>query len=204
MVSTRLTILKPAANGSIMPVTVRPARSDDAAAIAEIYNQGIRGRQATFETAERRTADLAAWFEPATLARYPLLVAIDAASTTDESVLGWVHASAYRPRACYAGIGDFSVYVHEDARGRGVGDALMAAFLPACAERGLWKVLSRIFPENLASRRLCARHGFREVGVYERHAQLDGVWRDVVIVERLITVATVPTATMPMPQRPTP
>jgi L-amino acid N-acyltransferase YncA len=67
-----------------------------------------------------------------------------------------------------------------------VGDQLIEAFIPALEQAGFWKVLSRIFPENEASRALCRRHGFREVGVYEKHAQLDGVWRDVVIVERLI------------------
>ena len=81
------------------------------------------------------------------------------------------------------------MYVAPVAQGRGVGDALMAAFLPACADAGLWKVLSRVFPENAASRALCARHGFREVGTYERHARLDGVWHDVVIVERLLPPA---------------
>ncbi len=156
---------------------------DDAAAIAAIYNQGIRGRQATFETIERTPADLAAWFEPDLLRRFPLLVSCDNAGV----VTGWTHASPYRARACYAGIGDFSVYVAETSRGQRVGDALMRHFLVACAEAGLWKVLSRIFPENTASLALCARHGFRRVGVYERHAQLDGVWRDVVIVERLLT-----------------
>ena len=95
-------------------------------------------------------------------------------------------ASTYRPRECYAGIAEFSVYVAGSARGRRVGDALLAAFLPACEAAGLWKVLSRIFPENGASRRLCARHGFREVGTYARHARLDGAWRDVAIVERLL------------------
>jgi phosphinothricin acetyltransferase len=65
----------------------------------------------------------------------------------------------------------------------------MRAFIPACADAGLWKLLSRIFPENTASRALCARHGFREVGRYERHALLDGAWRDVVIVERLLNAA---------------
>lgn len=163
-----------------MTITVRHAVPHDAAAIAVIYNHGIRGRQATFETAERTASDVLPWFEPEQLARFPVLVATDASDT----VLGWAHASAYRARACYAGIGDFSVYVHEDARGRGVGDALLARFIAECAQRGLWKLLSRVFPENTASRRLCARNGFREVGVYERHAQLDGVWRDVVIVER--------------------
>lgn len=78
------------------------------------------------------------------------------------------------------------MYVTAHARGRGIGDAVMAAFIPACAAAGHWKVRSHIFPENAASRALCARHGFREVGVYEKHARLDGGWRDVVIVERLL------------------
>jgi L-amino acid N-acyltransferase YncA len=63
-------------------------------------------------------------------------------------------------------------------------DALMGEFLPALERAGFWKVLSRIFPENVASLALCRRHGFREVGLYQKHARLDGVWRDVVIVER--------------------
>src|SRR5207253_2788755 len=88
-------------------------------------------------------------------------------------------------------VAEFSVYVAEDFWGRRVGDRLMAGFLPACAGGGLWKVLSRIFVENAASRALCAKHGFREVGVYQKHGRLDGVWRDVVIVERLIAANAV-------------
>lgn len=159
-------------------LTIRPATPDDAECIASIYNEGIRGRGATFETRERTAADLAGWFgDP----RHPVLVA-----ESGGAMLGWVAASAYRARDCYAGIMEFSVYVAAAARGRGVGDALLAAFLPACQAAGAWKVLSRIFPENPASLALCARHGFREVGVYRRHAKLDGAWRDVVIVERLL------------------
>lgn len=101
-------------------------------------------------------------------------------------VVGWVAASAYRARECYAGVAEFSVYVAANSRSQRVGDALMAAFVPACANAGLWKLVSRIFPENAASGALCVRHGFREVGTYRRHAQLDGAWRDVVIVERLL------------------
>lgn len=163
------------------PVTVRPATAADAPAIAAIYNEGIHDRVATFETRERSAADVLPWLGNAA---HPVLVA-----HADGAVLGWVAASAYRPRECYAGIGEFSVYVARAARGRGVGDALMAAFVPACEAAGLWKLLSRIFPENGASRRLCARHGFREVGMYRRHARLDGAWRDVVIVERLLGAA---------------
>jgi L-amino acid N-acyltransferase YncA len=159
------------------PIHIHPATMDDTAAIASIYNQGIRGRGATFETRERTAADVLPWFD----GRHPVLVA-----EGDGGVIGWVAASGYRPRDCYAGIAEFSVYVAEAARGRGVGDALMAAFLPACEAAGFRKVLSRIFPENTGSLRLCARHGFREVGVYRRHGRLDGEWRDVVIVERLL------------------
>jgi L-amino acid N-acyltransferase YncA len=159
-------------------LAIRPATTDDAEAIASIYNEGIRGRGATFETRERTAADIAGWFgEP----RHPVLVAEDGGA-----VVGWVAASTYRARDCYAGIAEFSVYVASAARGRGVGDALLAVFLPACEAAGLWKVLSRIFPENTASLALCARHGFREVGVYRRHGRLEGAWRDVVIVERLL------------------
>jgi L-amino acid N-acyltransferase YncA len=157
---------------------VRAARREDAAAIAAIYNDGIAGRMATFETRPRSADDVAAWFaEP----RYPRLVA-----ERGGRVVGWVAASGYRPRDCYAGVAEFSVYVAASERGRGVGDALMRHFLPACEAAGFWKVLSRIFPENTVSRALCRRHGFREVGTYARHGRLDGAWRDVVIVERLL------------------
>jgi L-amino acid N-acyltransferase YncA len=159
---------------------IRPAAARDLETVATIYNDGIRGRLATFETEERRAADLESWLSAPT---HPFLVAETEQEETP-SVVGWVRASTYRPRPCYAGVAEFSVYVADILRGRGIGDALMGAFLPACAGAGLWKVLSRIFPENRASRALCARHGFREVGVYQKHAQLDGVWRDVVIVER--------------------
>jgi len=159
-------------------VAIRPAGEADVPAITAIYNEGIRGRTATFETRERTPEEVLPWLGSP---RHPVLGA-----EADGEVVGWVAASTYRPRECYAGIAEFSVYVAGSARGRGVGDALLAAFLPACRDAGLWKVLSRIFPENEASRRLCARHGFREIGVYERHGRLEGVWRDVLIVERLL------------------
>lgn len=161
-------------------IRIRPAEPQDAAAIAAIYNEGIRGRSATFETMERTPQDIGAWFNST---HHPLLVA-----THDGKVVGWIHASTYRTRDCYAGIAEFSVYVAGQAQGQGVGNALMAAFIPACEKAGFWKILSRIFVENTASRQLCQKHGFREVGVYEKHGKLDGVWRDVVIVERLIEV----------------
>jgi phosphinothricin acetyltransferase len=162
-------------------ISIRDAEPRDAAAIAAIYNEGIRGRGATFETTERTAEDVMRWLTTPATVRRPFLVA-----ERDGEVVGWVRGSEYRARACYDGVAEVSAYVAATARGQRVGDALMGHFVIACGERGIWKILSRVFPENTASRALCARHGFREVGVYERHAQLDGVWRDVVIVERLI------------------
>ena len=159
-------------------VAIRNARPNDAAAIAAIYNAGIRARVATFETRERTADDVLSWV---TRERHPVLVA-----EREGRVVGWVGASPYRARECYAGIAEFSVYVDPSEQRRRAGDALMREFLPALERAGFWKVLSRIFPENAPSRALCRRHGFREVGVYEKHAQLDGLWRDVVIVERLL------------------
>jgi phosphinothricin acetyltransferase len=164
-------------------VTTRAATLADAAAIAEIYNQGILGRMATFETTLRTPADIAATLNAR--GALPFLVA-----EAGGRVVGWASVSSYRARACYAGIGEFSIYVAEDARGQGVGRALLPALIAAAEDAGLWKLVSRVFPDNAASRRLCAACGFREVGVYEQHAQLDGAWRDVVIVERLLARAS--------------
>jgi len=102
--------------------------------------------------------------------------------------VGWANVSTYRPRACYAGIGEFSIYIDAEVRGQGVGKVLLPALVEAAEQAGYWKLLSRVFPFNTGSRKLCAACGFREVGVYEKHAKLDGEWLGVVIVERLIPV----------------
>ena len=162
-------------------IHIRTASVDDAAAIAEIYNQGIEERVATFETERRSADDQRAWLK-AIAGRYPGVVA-----QIDGEIIGWAGAGPYRERECYRGIGEFSMYVRRDWRGRGVGDLLVAALISEAERLGLWKLLSRIFTFNEASRALCRKHGFREVGVYEKHARLDRRWLDVVIVERLIS-----------------
>lgn len=161
-------------------LTVRPATLDDAAAIARIYTQGMEDRVATFETEPRTAAQIVEQLR-GRLDTHPAVVA-----TRDGHVIGFAWTSIYRPRACYAGVGEFSVYVARESRGQGVGRALLDGLATACRDKGFWKLVSRVFPENTASRALCAACGFREVGVYRRHGQLDGVWRDVVIVERLL------------------
>ena len=153
-----------------MPLRTRPPRPEDAEAIARIYNQGIAGRLATLETRERtaRTS------KPGST-RYSLVVVEDAGGT----VLCPASAPPYRAhRDVYRGVGDFSVYVAGEARGRGAGRVAMEALAAeARAFRGFWKYRQPIFPENEASLALCRSLGFREVGVYRRHARLDGVWR---------------------------
>jgi phosphinothricin acetyltransferase len=155
----------------------RPATPDDAAAIATIYNQGIEDRVATFETRLRTAADVAGWFD----GLHPIVVAED-----DGQVIAFAATAPYRPRDCYRGVAEVSVYVARPWRGRGAGRLALQALIATCERAGFWKLVSRVFPDNTASRRLIRSLGFREVGVYEKHARLEGVWRDVVIVERLL------------------
>jgi phosphinothricin acetyltransferase len=160
----------------------RDAAADDAAAIARIYNEGIDDRVATFETRHRTADDVVRWFD----GRHPVVVVED----DDGEVIAFAATSVYRPRDCYSGIAEFSVYASRASRGRGAGRMAMQALFIAAREAGLWKLVSRVFVENVASRGLLSALGFREVGVYERHGQLDGVWRDVVIVEKLIDLSS--------------
>lgn len=158
-------------------VSIRSACASDAADIAAIYSQGIEERRSTFETRLRSAEDILPWL--AADARYPVLVAERAGR-----VCGWANLSNYRPRACYDGNAEFSIYIEREARGQGLGAQLLQALIDRAREQGYHKLISRIFTDNQPSLALCRRLGFREVGTYLRHARLDGVWRDVVIVER--------------------
>lgn len=161
-----------------MTLAARPASPDDAPILAQIYNEGIEDRVGTFETRPRSVEDVAAWFDGV----HPIVVV----EADGQGVVAFASTSSYRSRECYSGIAEFSVYVARRARGQGAGTVAMRALLEAVKTAGIWKLVSRIFVNNHASRRLMASMGFREVGIYEKHARLDGEWRDVVIVERLI------------------
>ena len=161
----------------------RLAELRDAAAIAEIYNQGIEDRTATFET-EPRTAEVVEGLLRTRADRYPAVVVEDGTR-----VLGFAWTSEYRPRSAYSGVAEFTIYVSRDVRAQGVGRLALGALIKEAERRGFTKLVSRIFPNNIASRRLCAGMGFREVGIYRRHGQLDGRWMDCVVVEKLLGAA---------------
>jgi len=155
----------------------RLARLEDSAAMARIYNQGIEDRVATFETRVRTAADIEKWFDGV----HPIVVVEEGSE-----VIAFASTSTYRPRGCYAGIAECSAYVVSAARGRGAGRTAVLALFDEARNAGFHKLVSRVFPENHASLRMLDKLGWRRVGIYERHGQLDGVWRDVVIVEKLL------------------
>jgi L-amino acid N-acyltransferase YncA len=155
---------------------VRTAEPHDAPAVAAIYAQGIEERQATFETEAPGTEECEAW------TRSPLmLVAEDGGE-----VVGWARVVAYSDRCVYEGVGEYTIYLDREARGRGVGRALLDALVVAAESAGYYKLVGKLMAGNAASVALAERCGFRQVGTHVRHGRLDGAWRDVLIVERLM------------------
>jgi L-amino acid N-acyltransferase YncA len=142
-------------------------------AVQAIYAEGIATRGATFETAPPDYAG----FDTSHYSEHRFV------ATEDDRVLGWIALSPTSTRACYAGVAENSVYVAESARGRGVGRALMEALLESARAGGIWTIHAGMFPENAASVALHEELGFRLVGRFERIAQLDGVWRDTILLE---------------------
>jgi L-amino acid N-acyltransferase YncA len=159
-------------------LAIRPARSGDAERIAEIHNEGVEERIATFRAEPRAVEDVSA----ALAADHTLLVA-----ELDGAVAGWASVGPYEDsNDWYTGIGEATVYVAREARGAGVGKALLGALEQAAEAEGRHKLIAKIFDTNLPSLGLFEAGGYRKVGTHRRHGQLDGDWRDVVILEKLI------------------
>ena len=154
-------------------MNLRELRAGDWPAVRAIYEDGIRSGDATFET---ETPSWERWD-----AAHPELRLV---AERDGAVVGWAALSPYSDRRCYRGVAEESVYVSAAARGRGVGRALLEALIARAEADGYWTLLAGIFPENAASLALHSSAGFRVLGVHERLGERDGVWRDVVLLER--------------------
>lgn len=161
-------------------VAVRPARSDDARAICEIYNEGIEDRVATLETRLRTADEQRDWLD-ARDARHPVLVA-----ERDARVIGWGSLNVFNPRAAYDHVADFSIYVARSARGAGIGARLLESLIALARDIGYHKMVLAAFEWNTPGIAMYERAGFRRVGVYREQGLLDGRWVDTVIMEKLL------------------
>ena len=155
-------------------VTTRAMTDEDLPVVSEIYAQGVATRNATFETDPSFITQLRTKWLP----EHRWVAEIEG------RVVGWATISPVSFRDCYAGVGETSVYVAEDVRGQGVGKALMYRQVTEADARGLWTLQTSVFPENRASIALHHSAGYRTLAVRSRIAQLDGVWRDTVFLER--------------------
>ena len=160
---------------------IRPMLPADAGQVLAVYQSGLDAGDASFETA------VPSW-DAFDAARLPGHRHVATADDTGE-LLGWTAVSPVSGRTAYAGVVEHSVYVAPEARGRGVGGALLEALIDSTEAAGIWTIQSGIFPENTASLRLHGRSGFRIVGVRERIGCHHGRWRDVVLVERRSPIA---------------
>lgn len=146
--------------------------------IRKIYIEGIQTKNATFETVENVPTDGQAWFDK------KIDNLIFKAVGENGRMLGWAALSSVSSRSVYAGVAEVSVYVSQQASGRGVGYALLSHLVTASENAHLWTLQASIFPENKASIRLHEKAGFRTVGIREKIAKMDGQWRNTQFMER--------------------
>lgn len=152
--------------GSMLP--------EHAEAVLQIYEEGLQTRQATFNT------EVPVWEEwDRNHCQHSRLVA-----TENGQVLGWVAISPVSVRYCYRGVAEFSIYIRAACKGKGIGKLLMEALIKESEANGIWTLQSSTFPENAASIDLQKEFGFREIGYRENVAELDGQWRNTMLLER--------------------
>ncbi len=161
-------------------ISIRPASTDDAAAIAVIYNEGIEDRVATLETEPRTVEDRRQWLLART-DRTPVIVA-----DLDGAVAGWASINQFNPRPAYRFVADFSVYIGRHVRGSGVGSLLLEHLIATARTIGYHKLVLAAFPFNEAGMRLYKRYGFQEVGIFHEQGVLDGAWVDTIVMELLL------------------
>lgn len=161
-----------------MSVKIRPMLATDWQEVKEIYEEGIKSKNATFET---QSPTYEKWMETS----HPECHLV---AEENNRVLAWAKVLYTSARPVYAGVGEVSIYVHPDAKGRGVGKRLLKELIKTSEQKGFWTLKAVIFPENVASLKLHLSCGFREVGSHERMGKMDGVWRDNTVLERRSTL----------------
>ncbi|GAA1256971.1 hypothetical protein GCM10009677_04060 [Sphaerisporangium rubeum] len=163
-------------SGQVPGVTIRAMRPEDATEVLAIYQAGLDGGHASFET----TAPTWETFDKTRLPEHRH-VAVD---TTTGQVLGWTAVTPVSSRCVYAGVVEHSVYVSPEAAGRGIGTELLKALIESTETAGVWTIQSGVFPENTASLSLHTRLGFRIVGTRRQVGRHHNTWRDVTLIER--------------------
>jgi L-amino acid N-acyltransferase YncA len=157
---------------------IRAARGDDAGELARIFNQGIEERVATFETREQSPDRFVPVIESGAL-----VLAAERAGR----VVGWAWVGPYSdPADYYSGVGEATLYVDREARRSGIGLALLEGLAAEAPGHGFHKLVGKLFTTNGASAAMLRRAGWRKVGVHRRHGRLDGEWKDVLVVEKLL------------------
>jgi phosphinothricin acetyltransferase len=153
---------------------IRKMTEQDSLKILEIYKMGLNTRNATFET------EVPLWSQwDKNHLKHSRFVFIE-----HGSLLGWVALSPVSSRKAYRGVAEVSIYVDTNFLGQGIGLQLMDELIRSSEENGIWTLSSSIFPENLATLRLHEKFGFKVIGKREKIAQLDGKWKDTIILER--------------------
>jgi L-amino acid N-acyltransferase YncA len=157
-----------------MNITVTSMRPEDWETVRLIYREGIETGNATFET------EVPAWekWDKSHLRECRLV------ARSEDQIVGWAALSPVSNRCIYTGVAEVSIYVRSSARGQGVGKELLLVLIEESERNGIWTLQGGVFPENKASIALLKSCGFREVGIRERVGQMNGMWRDVLLMER--------------------
>ncbi|MFB9759322.1 arsinothricin resistance N-acetyltransferase ArsN1 family A [Ectobacillus funiculus] len=158
----------------------RRAEERDLASITAIYNQGIEDRIATLETDIKSESYTKKWLFDRE-ERYAVVVAEE-----NEEIVGWASINSYSPRSAYRGVGEISIYVRREYRGKGIGQILLAALEAAATHYQFYKLVLFTFPFNHLGQGLYRKSGYREVGVFEKQGILEGEHIDVMIMEKLL------------------
>lgn len=155
-------------------ITIRPFVKSDFPSVKDIYQQGIDSGEATFQ---EQAKDYDVWNES-------LLPSCRLVAESNRQIIGWAALSSASNRCVYSGIAEVSVYVSSNSQGLGVGNSLLEALIKASEEEGIWTLQAGIFPENKASIHIHSKNGFKVLGIREKLGQMNGIWRDIVFMER--------------------